>query len=306
MDLSVIIPELNTEKLLRDCLNSLGTSELNKSLSHYSMEVVVSDNGSNDGSLSMAETEFPQIRLVRNGQNLGFAKGNNVALPYTCGRYVLFLNSDTIVLPDSLTRMIKFMDENPRVGLAGFQVQLFTGGLDPDSHRGFPTPWASFCYFSGLERIFPKSKVFGQYHQTWKDLTKTHEIDCTCAAFMVRRQAVEEVSFDKNKWWDEDFFFYGEDLDLCYRLKEKGWLVIYYPEAKIIHYKGGTSGVRKESKDYALRDPQITQKIIESSLAAMKIFYAKHYQNKYPWLLTQLVFLGIRILGVIRPIKKGV
>ena len=228
-DLSIIILELNTENLLRDCLKSLAECDLNTPESPYSMEVIVADNGSTDGSAKMIKSDFHWAKLKENGQNLGFAKGNNAAIPLASGRYVLFLNSDTKVLPDSLTKMIKFMDQNPKVGLAGFEVQLFIGGLDPDSHRGFPTPWASLCYFLGLEKLFPKSKIFGQYHLTWEDLSKPHEIDCICAAFTLRRVAAEELASDKYKWWDEDFFFYGEDLDFCYRMKEAGWQVWYYP-----------------------------------------------------------------------------
>lgn len=302
MDLSVIILNLNTRDLLRDCLKSLSQSELLNFDSNYSLEVIVSDNGSNDGSLEMVKNEFSQIKFVENGQNLGFAAGNNTALPLATGRYVLFLNSDTRVPQGTLTEMIRFMDEDQKIGAATGLIELFNGQLDSNCHRGFPTPWSALTHFSGLEKIFPKSKLFAGYFQTYKDLQSVHEIDALEGAFMlVRREAGESVALPQNKWWDEDYFFYAEDIDFCYRLKEKGWKVMYNPKAKIFHYKGATHGMK--NKGLASLNSEDKKKIVASTTQAMSTFYEKHYRTKYPAFMTGIVLLAIEILGKIRNSK---
>ena len=188
------------------------------------------------------------------------------------------------------------MDENSEVGAATCFIKLASGGMDPDCHRGFPTPWASFCHFSGLAKLFPHSKIFGQYHQTWKDLTKTHEVDSCCGAFMmVRREAMEEAGV-----WDEDFFFYGEDLDWCYRFQEKGWKVMFYPHVKIIHHKGASSGMKKSSQEVTTATRKAKRRARKASTDAMRIFYEKHYLRKYPAIVNWLVLRGIKLMEKIR------
>lgn len=285
IDLSVIIVNYNVKELLRQCLRSL-----------VDAEVFVVDNASSDGSVEMVRKEFPQVKVIASEENLGFAKANNLGIKGSSGRYLLFLNPDTMVPSETLPEMIKFMDENPEVGVATCFVELVSGGMDPDCHRGFPTPWASFCFFTKLEKLFPRSRIFGQYHQTWKDLTKTHEIYSCCGAFMmVRRKAMEEVGI-----WDEDFFFYGEDLDWCYRFKERDWKVMFYPHCKIIHHKGASSGMKKSSEDVTTATREARRRAREASTDAMRIFYNKHYRRKYPAPVTWLVLGGIKLMEKIR------
>ena len=306
MDLSIIILQHNTRELLKDCLDSIKKTDIFNRASDYTLEVIVSDNGSTDGSIEMVKEDFPWVKLKENGQNLGFAKGNNAALPLTTGRYVLFLNSDTQVLPKTLTEMIRLMDQNQNFGAATCYLELQrTGGLDFNSHRGFPTPWTSLTYFSGLYKIFPQTRLFGSYYQTYKDLSATHEVDVIEGAFMmVRREAAEGIALATNIWWDEDFFFYGEDIDFCYRLKKAGYKIVYYPKVKTTHYKGATHGFNKQG--VAKLSTEDRRKLVKATTSAMKIFYQKHYQKTYPRWLTSLVFLAIEVLSYVRNLKRGI
>lgn len=301
MDLSIIILNLNTKGFLKDCLQSLSVSDLNKG----QFEVVVSDNGSTDGSVAMVKEEFPWVKVVESGKNLGFAAGNNAALPYISegSRYLLFLNSDTKVPPETLPEMIRFMDENPDVGASTCYIETRDGSMDMNSHRGFPTPLTSLFYFSGLYKSFPKSKLFGDYYQTYKDLDSTHEVDALEGAFMlVRREAGDLAAVNQNKWWDEDFFFFGEDLDFCYRLREKDWKIMYYPKVKIWHYKGATHGFNKQGVVEFSKAER--RRLIESTTEAMRLFYEKHYASEYPRWLTKIVLTAINFLSYLR-LKKG-
>jgi hypothetical protein len=151
-------------------------------------------------------------------------------------------------------------------------------------------------YFLGLEKLFPKSKLFGQYHQFYLDLNKPHEIDAGFGTFMfVRQKALEQVGR-----WDENYFFYGEDLDLFYRLKKAGWKIIFYPEILVTHHKGASSGLRRESKEVARPSRETRIKVAKASIKAMEIFYKKFYQDKYPSWLTWIVLLGIKVKGFFR------
>lgn len=305
MDLSVVILNFNTKDFLRDCLQSLFASELNQASSPYTWEVIVADNGSRDGSLEMVKDGFPQVKLVNSGRNLGFAKGNNAALPSARGRYVLFLNSDTKMPTGTLTAMLTFMDNHYRAGAATCYLELFNGQMDPNCHRGFPTPWRALSHFSGLSRRFPRSPFFGGYYQTYKDLQTTHEIDSAEGAFMlVRRVAAESVALAKDKWWDEDFFFFAEDLDFCYRLKQKGWKIMYHPQVKIFHYKGATHGFNQQGR--AVLSLEEKKKLVRATTDGMKLFYQKHYRQIYPRWVTFLVLLAIGLLARARGWKGGI
>lgn len=292
IDLSIIILSYNTKELLRNCLESIKKSKTNGLI----IETIVVDNASSDGSPDMVQKEFPWVRLIKSKKNLGFAGGNNLGLKKASGRYILFLNSDTIVSSEAFKKMILFMESDKKIGACTPKTMLFSGGMDPDCHRGFPTLWASICYFSGLERLFPKSKIFGQYHQFYLDLTKAHEIDAGFGTFMMVRKEVLKKVGD----WDESYFFYGEDLDLFYRIKKAGWKVMFYPESLATHHKGASSGLRRESKEVTQASKEIRIKTAKSSIKAMEIFYKKFYYDKYPRWLTWLVILGIKIKGVFR------
>jgi len=292
IDLSIVILSYNTQDLLRKCLQSVEKAKKG----NYQVEIVVVDNASTDGSPEMVEEEFSRVKLIKSRKNLGYAGGNNLGLKKARGDYILFLNSDTEIKPDALTEMIKFMNKNPKVGASSVKTMLFTGGMDPDCHRGFPTPWASISYFLGLEKLFPKTKLFGQYHKFYLNLDKVHEIDAGFGTFMfVRKKALEQVGN-----WDDQYFFYGEDLDLFYRIREANWKIMFYPKPLVTHHKGASSGLRKESKEVAKPSREIRIKTAKASVRAMEIFYKKFYQDKYPGWLTLLVLLGIKVKGFFR------
>lgn len=290
-DLSVIILNYNTKDLLRDCLKSV--------ISDKRIEIIVVDNASTDGSAEMVKKEFPQVKLIVSKKNLGFAAGNNLGIPQAKGRYVLFLNPDTIVMPNTFKEMIKFMDKHPKVSAATCRIELPSGKLDQACHRGFPTPWNAFCHFFGLEKIFPKSRLFAGYSLSYLPLDKIHEIDSGVGAFlMVRRKAGEEIN-----WWDEDYYWYGEDLDFCYRLKQKGWQIMFVPTVKIIHYKGAASGIKKHSQKISTATKETKLRSAKASTQVMRVFYQKHYQQKYPKIVDWLVMRGIDLIEKARIAK---
>lgn len=286
-DLSIIIISYNTKQFLKDCLLSIIKNTPKK----IKAEIIVVDNYSTDGSSDLIEKEFPSVVLIKNKENLGFSKANNIGVKHSKGRYVLFLNSDTVVYPKTLERMIEFMDQHKEAGAATCKAVLPNGQIDEACHRGFPTPWNAFCYFSGLSRLFPKIKLFSGYSLGHMDLGKIHQIDACCGAFMIVRKEVG----DDVGWWDEDFFWYGEDLDFCYRLKQRGWKIFFSPDASILHYKGVSGGIKSLSAHLTKADSQTKKLATKARFEAMRIFYKKHYQDKYPFFITWLVLLGINL-----------
>lgn len=291
MDLSVVIINYKSKDFLKKCLKSLKESEEELKKRKYTYEVIVVENGSGDNLKPLKKQKgLAKFKLIESKKNLGFSKGNNLGIKESVGRYVLLLNPDTVLEPNTLAGMIKFMDENPDVGLSTCYVELVkTGEIDWASHRGFPTPWASFTYYSKLSKIFPKSKLFGQYHQTWKDLKTIHEIDSPVGAFyMLRRRVLDQVGL-----LDEDYFMYAEDLDLAYRIKKAGYKVMYNPTYKIYHYKGISSGIKNATAKVSKNTLESRKKITTYFYDTMTLFYKKHYAKKYPFILNWLVYLGI-------------
>ncbi|GIW61419.1 MAG: glycosyl transferase [Patescibacteria group bacterium] len=292
--LSIIMINRNTPKVTLDALESIEKS-YPKEVKSGIYEVSLVDNGSRDNSPQILKeyakkTTIKKFHLTLNPVGLGFSRGNNIGLKKTDGEYVLFLNNDTLVNDKVLPYMISFLKNHPDAGAATCKVLLRNGNIDDACHRGFPTPWNAFCHFSGLAKLFPKTRLFGGYNMTYvKDMNKTHEIDALAGAFMIMPRTTGE----KVGWWDEDFFLYGEDIDFCYRIKQKGMKIYYVPEVSILHLKGTTMGIRKESQD--ITPAQIADKI-ESQNArfdSMKIFYQKHYMDKYPRWLTRLIMWQI-------------
>ena len=304
IDLSVIILSYNTKDLLKQCLESVINGLTRLRINELEAEIIVVDNGSTDGSVDMIKgtiihnTKF-KIRLIENQTNLGFAKGNNIGLKEAKGEYILFLNSDTEIFPGALEKAVDYMKAHPQVGVLTAKTMLPSGEMDSDCHRGFPTPWASISYFLGLERLFPKSRFFGQYHKFYLGLEQDHEIDAGAGAFML----VPKKVIDKVGDWDEKYFFYGEDLDFFYRIKKAGYKVMFYAMPLLKHYKGASSGLRKESKDIAKNSKENRIRLAKASVAAMEIFYKKFYKNIYPNWLTFLVLSAIKIKGSLRVLK---
>lgn len=293
--LSIIVLSYNTKDFLRACLESIEAAEK----AGLELQTIVVDNASSDGSVGMVEQEFSWTELVRSRTNLGYSGGNNLGIKKANGEYILFLNSDVELKKNALVDSVGFMNKDPDVGAMSPKVNLFSGGMDPDCHRGFPTPWASLSYFLGLEKIFPNSRLFGQYHKLYLDLDEPHEIDAGFGTFMIiRKKVVEEVGV-----WDESYFFYGEDLDYFYRIKNAGWKIMFYPKVLAIHHKGGSSGIRKESRQASPASKETRIITARASISAWEIFYKKFYEDRYSPLLTQIVLLGIRLKGLFRILK---
>jgi GT2 family glycosyltransferase len=285
IDVSIIIVSYNTKEYLKKCIDSMIES-IGERLTY---EIIVVDNKSNDGTaeeLSKQKERFKNLTTIENSKNVGFSKANNIGVKKAKGRYILFLNPDTVVYKETIYHMVKFMDENKKAGAATCFVKLPNGELDEAAHRGFPTPWNAFSYFSGLGRIFPNSRLFSGYTLGWMSLTRVHEIDSCAGVFMiVRREIGEEVD-----WWDEDYFWYGEDLDFCFRLKKKGWKIYFVPEVSILHYKGVSGGIKKISSKITTADNKTKNLATKARFEAMRIFYNKHYKKNYPPFLNWFIF----------------
>ena len=278
-DLSIIILNYNVKDLLLQCLESVFK---NKS---QNWQVIVVDNASSDNSVEAVKKKFPQVEIIKNQSNLGFAVGNNEGVRLAKAPVVFFLNPDTVIIKQAIQKTYDYLMGNPDIGAITCRVELPDGKLDYSCHRGFPTPWNSFCYFLGLAKIFPKWKIFSGYTATYLDIHKTHEIDCLTGAFlMVRKIAGQQIG-----WWDKDYFWNGEDIEFCYSLKQKGWKIYFFPEAKIIHYKG--SSARKEKAT------------ISHGISAMRIFYKKHYYYQCPPILRDVVLWGVKFLEHYRRTK---
>lgn len=288
MKLSIIIVNYNSSKLLRACLRSLFSGYL-KQIRQRQFEIIVVDNASTENNLTNFKKDFPQVTFLFNRKNEGFAKANNWGVGVSRGEFVLFLNPDTIVPPSTLGTMLQFMQSFPRVGIATCKVVLPNGQLDDACHRAFPTPWRALTHFLGLGQLFPHSTFFNGYHLGYQSLEKIHEIDACVGAFLLIRQAVGAAV----GWFDEDYFWYGEDIDLCYRVKQLNWQVMFVPEATITHYKGTSSGLKKHSQHLSQADLSTRRRATKARFAVMRIFYQKHYQNHYPRWLTGLVLMGI-------------
>lgn len=290
MKLSIIIISYNTRGVITECLRSIDTY-YKPAISKKEFEVIVVDNGSEDDSIAHIKKYFPWVRLIESNKNFGFGAANNRAIKKTTGEYVLFLNPDTKLDKTSLPTVMAQLDQDPQTAIATAKVTLPHGVIDDASHRGFPTPWRAITHFLGLSKLVPHSMLLNGYHLGYQKMDKVHEIDaCAGAYLMIRRKIGELVG-----WFDEDYFWYGEDLDLCYRVKLLNYKVMFVPSATVFHYKGAASGMKKHSQHLAKINEETRQKIKASRFEVMRIFYNKHYKNKYPEWLTGLVFLGIGI-----------
>ncbi len=241
MKLSVIIVNYNVEHFLEQCLQSVLVATQN-----IDAEVWVVDNASVDGSVKMVQEKFPSVKLIASPDNLGFSKGNNLAIKQSSGEYVLLLNPDTVVEQDTFFKCIAFMDSHADAGGLGVYMVDGKGNFLPESKRSLPTPDVAFFKIFGLSALFPKSKLFGKYHLGFLDKNKTNEVDVLSGAYMWLRKSV----LDKVGLLDEDFFMYGEDIDLSYRITLGGFKNYYFPDARIIHYKGEST--KKGSVNYVI------------------------------------------------------
>ena len=282
MDISIIIVNYNVRHFLEQCLLSV-----RKAAEKISCEVVVVDNNSADGSCSMVRTEFPEVKLIINDQNRGFSAACNQGIRHSGGEYILLLNPDTVVEEDTFVKCHEFMKEHPDAGALGVRMIDGSGKLLPESKRALPTPLTAFFKMTGISRLFPKSNYFNRYYLGHIDSFETARADILSGAFMfIRREAL-----DKTGLLDETFFMYGEDIDLSYRFIKEGYTNYYFPEVKIIHYKGEST--RKGDINYILH-----------FYRAMLIFVDKHFGSKRNLTLHFLLQFAVYFWGSVAVLKN--
>ncbi len=258
MKLSVVIVNYNVRYFLEQCLHSVQND-----CKDLDAVVFVVDNSSVDGSVKMVRDKFPEVILIENKENLGFSTANNQAMKIARGEYILLLNPDTLVEDDTLRKVVSFMDEHADAGGLGVKMIDGKGKFLPESKRALPTPLVSFYKIFGLSSLFPRSRIFSQYHLGYLDKDKVHEIDVLAGAFMLlRKKVLDEIGL-----LDESFFMYGEDIDLSYRISKAGYKNYYYPGTRIIHYKGEST--KKGSLNYVFM-----------FYNAMIIFARKHFSKE--------------------------
>ena len=275
MKLSVVIVSYNVKYYLEQCLLSL-----KQALKDIKAEIIVVDNASVDNTRHYITSRFPEVIFVQNNENVGFSKANNIAIKQCHGEYVLLLNPDTIVSTASIRQCIDFLDSHCDAGATGVAMLKDNGGFAWESRRGLPTPFTSFCKMTGLCSLFPTSRRFGKYYMRYLDKNEVNEIEVISGAFnMLRKSALDEVGL-----LDEDFFMYGEDIDLSYRLL-KGGYKNYYQPVPILHYKGEST--HKSSFRY-----------VHVFYHAMLIFFDKHYSKSYRW-LSPIIRLAVVMRGVL-------
>ncbi len=233
LDVSIVIANWNTKELLRDCLTSVY-----EHAGDLSCEVIVIDNGSVDGSIEIVQSEFPQVRLIRNAKNHGFARANNQGINVARGRYILLLNSDTLLLDNALETVVEYADRQPDAAVVGCRVLNPDMTLQPTCFM-FPSMINMLLSLSYLYKVFERSRLFGRERMTWWHRDDERPVDVVTGCFMlVRRLAIEQVGM-----LDDHFFMYAEETDWCYRFKQAGWKVLFTPSAEIIHYGGQSSRI---------------------------------------------------------------
>lgn len=275
MKLSIVIVSYNVKYYLEQCLCSVI-----RACYGLDAEIWVVDNASSDGSVEYIRSRFPDVHFIENQENVGFSRANNMAIRQATGEYILLLNPDTVVGENTLSGCLYFMDTHPEAGATGVAMLKDDGGFAWESRRGLPTPFTSFCKMTGLCALFPHSRRLGRYYMRYLDKNKTNQIDVISGAFcMVRRSAL-----DKTGLLDEDFFMYGEDIDLSYRLLQCGYKNYYQP-LRILHYKGEST--HKSFFRY-----------VHVFYKAMLIFFDKHYRHSNRW-LAPFIQMAVVVRGIL-------
>ena len=254
MQLSIIIVNYNVKYFLEQCLYSVEIATLN-----IAAQVIVIDNNSNDGSKEYFNNKFPNVEFIWNIRNIGFSKANNIGLTKATGKYVLFLNPDTLVPDDCFSKSIAFFEKHENIGAVGIRMIDGSGQFLKESKRGFPSLFPSLFKLFELSALFPKSKRFSRYYLGNLSEFENHEVDVLSGAFML----IEKKVLDKIGGFDEDFFMYGEDIDLSYRIQNAGYKNYYFSESTIIHFKGEST--KKGSLKY-----------VQLFYGAMNLFLQKH------------------------------
>ena len=273
MKLSVVIVNYKVKYYLAQCIHSVL-----KAMDGIEGEIIIVDNDSKDDSVEFIRQLYPQVTLIKNRKNLGFSRANNIAITQSHGEYILILNPDTIINENILKECTALLDSNPQIGATGVRMLNPDGTFAPESRRGIPTPFTAFCKMSGLNDAFPTNRTFGRYYMKFLDENSATPIEIISGAYMFVRKSV----LDKCGLFDEDFFMFGEDIDLSYRMLKTGHKNYYLP-SRIIHYKGESS--RKNTFRY-----------VYVFYKAMYIFFKKHYST-YNWLLSIPIRSAIYIKG---------
>ncbi len=267
--LEIILVSYNSYYWLEKTLNSLYKHYIN--YSKYDIVVTIVDNASNDNSVEMLQKNYPQINLIKSDKNLGFAAGNNLALRKSKADYIMLLNSDTELTDKSknIDTLIEMLEQDKNTGMITPKLLLTTGKTDMSCHRGAPSLFDCFLYYLGFEKMFPKIKFFTQYHLLHKDFNNVHEVDAiTGACIITKLKYMQEVDF-----FDERFFMYSEDMDLCRKYRENGYKIIFNPSVEIIHHKY-KSGLKN-------KDKKISKKTRRHFYNSFLLYYDKWYNNKF-------------------------
>ena len=254
--LSIVIVNWNTRDYLLGALKSIYEAP-----PALPFEVIIIDNASTDGSAEAAAAAFPQARLIANTENAGYARGNNQGLEASTGRYVLLLNPDVVLPPGGLEKSVAILEAHPDVGALGVKLVNPDGSVQR-SVRGFPTPGTVLCEALGLSHLFPNSRLFGAYRMTWFAYDREAEVDQPMGTFLlIRRQALEEAGL-----LDERFPIFFNEVDWCYRARQKGWKILFSPEVEVVHYGGGSTR-------------QVSARMAWESRRGLLDFYRKHYRS---------------------------
>lgn len=269
--ISVIIVNYKVKEYVANLLNSI-----KKAQHDFDLEIFVVDNASGDDSVTFLKKRYPEVNYIANEENLGFGRANNQAIKRAKGEYILIINPDTLVSEDTFDVLISHMNQNPECGAAGCKILNPDGSFAPESKRSIPTIWSAFCKALGLNTLFSKSKLFGEYYLSWLDENELAEVPVLSGSFMFwRADLLKELD-----GFDERFFMYGEDIDLCYRAQETGYHISYVPHTSIVHYKGEST--KKGDLKY-----------IRIFNMALYQFYEKHYSTQYSLLFKGMIYLAI-------------
>lgn len=273
VDVSIIVVAWNVRKLLYDCLKSVYDQT-----EGIDFEVIYVDNASEDGSTDMVKRDFPKVRIIENEENEGFIRANNQAIEIAQGRYVLLLNSDTIVLDSAITKTVRFADKHPDAAVVGCRVLNPDGTLQRTCFMSHSI-LNSFLTATYLYKIFPKSKFFGREYMTWWDGSDVREVEGIGGCYaLVRKEAIEQVGL-----MDDTFFFYGDDVDWCYRFRQSGWKIIFTPDPQIIHYGGQNT-------------KQMPETFFLQLVGARLLFMRKQNKMSFPLAcLLMTLFLFVRV-----------
>lgn len=247
-------------------------------------ELIIIDNASSDNSIAMTEEYSDHYYLIENEKNLGFGAAVNQGFRAGRGDFFLLLNPDAILREGSISGLETFLEEHPEAGIAGGKVLEDDGSLQPACRRGIPTPWVAFCRLTGLGRLFPHSPLFARYNMTYLDENEENEVEALSGSFMMlRREVVERLG-----GFDEDFFLYAEDIDICYRARLNGWKVCYTPRAVIVHSKGISASSNPRLAVYEFYNTMWT-------------FHRKHFKKQTPFFINIPIYIAIEIMKRLMP-----